>query len=93
MPHAFVEKSIPAGIPFSLFSVMWSRSDIFGLFSINVGPFSSNLVLGGPLFSINLWARRFMVSGRYYVACFIFVHGPLVPPCIRQSQKRKSELR
>jgi hypothetical protein len=46
-------------------------TDVFGL-SINVGPFSSNVVVAGRLFSINLvpeqrmfWARRFMFSVRY----------------------------
>jgi hypothetical protein len=45
----------------------WAR-----LFSINVGPFSSNVVLNGPLFSTNMvpksgcfWAKRFMFSVRY----------------------------
>jgi len=35
------------------FSLIWSSPDV-GLFSINVGPFSSNLVLSGPSFSVNV---------------------------------------
>jgi hypothetical protein len=33
---------------------MWSRPDVLGLFSINVVSFSRNVVLSGPLFSINV---------------------------------------
>jgi hypothetical protein len=43
---------------------MWSRPDILGLFSNNVGPFSRNVVLSGPLFSINLVPKTAMLSGR-----------------------------
>jgi hypothetical protein len=54
------------------FALIWSRADVIGLFSNNVGPFSRNVVPSGPLFSINLvpkqrcfWAEPFMFSGRY----------------------------
>ena len=55
-----------------LFSLMWSRADILGLFSIMWAHSHVNVVLSGPLFSINVvrksrcfWARRFMFSVRY----------------------------
>jgi len=51
---------------------MWSRSDVFRLFSINVGPFSSNVVLSGPLFSSNLVPKQRMFLGQA-----IYVLGPL----------------
>jgi hypothetical protein len=48
------------------------RPMFLGLFSNSVVSFSSNLVLSGRLFSINVvrksgcfWARRFMFSVRY----------------------------
>jgi hypothetical protein len=41
-----------------LFSLMWFRSDIIGLFSNNVVSFSRNVVLGELLFSINLVPKR-----------------------------------
>jgi hypothetical protein len=44
----------PIGTPPSSFSLMWSRPDVIGLFSINVVSFSRNVVLSGPLFSINV---------------------------------------
>jgi hypothetical protein len=43
---------------------MWSRSDILGLFSINVGSFSLNLVPSVSLFSINLVRELARLSGR-----------------------------
>ena len=42
------------GIPLQLFALIWSSSDVLGLFSINVVSFSRNVVLRGRLFSINL---------------------------------------
>jgi hypothetical protein len=51
---------------------MWSRSDVFGLFSNDVGPFSSNVVPGGRLFSINLVPEQRMFLGQA-----IYVLGPL----------------
>jgi hypothetical protein len=44
---------------------MCFSADILGLFSINVGPFSPNVVLRHPLFSINLVPKQRMFSGRY----------------------------
>ena len=38
----------------SPFSLMWSSPDVVGLFSNNVVSFSSNVVLRGPLFSLNV---------------------------------------
>jgi hypothetical protein len=37
-----------------LFALMWFSADVIGLFSINVVPFSRNVVLSGPLFSANV---------------------------------------
>jgi hypothetical protein len=51
---------------------MWSRSDVFGLFANNVGPFSSNVVPGGRLFSINLVPKQ-----RMFLRQAIYVLGPL----------------
>jgi hypothetical protein len=51
---------------------MWSSADILGLFSLNVGSFSRNVVLSSPSFSLNVvrdgrcfQARAFIFSGRY----------------------------
>jgi hypothetical protein len=49
-----------------------TRLKVFGLFSNNVGPFSSNVVLGGRLFSINLVPEQRMFLGQA-----IYVLGPL----------------
>src|SRR5271165_4296781 len=43
---------------------MWSSPDVVGLFSNNVVSFSSNVVLRGPLFSINLVSKPRMLSVR-----------------------------
>src|SRR5208283_1227969 len=43
---------------------MWSRADVIGLFSNNVVSFSSNVVLRGLLFSINLVSKPRMLSVR-----------------------------
>jgi hypothetical protein len=51
---------------------MWSSSDVVGLFLNNVGPFSSNVVPGGRLFSINLVPEQPMFLGQA-----IYVLGPL----------------
>jgi hypothetical protein len=42
---------------------MWAGRDVFGPLSANVGPFSMNAVLNGPLFSINLVPKARMFSG------------------------------
>src|SRR4051794_11070371 len=44
------------------FSVIWSRSDVIGLFSINAVSFSPNVVLRAPLFSPNSVWKRAMLS-------------------------------
>jgi hypothetical protein len=50
-----------------LSSLMWSGPDVLGLFSLNVGsnvgPFSLNLVLSGPLFSLNVVPKPTDVMG------------------------------
>ena len=43
---------------------MWSSPDVVGLFSNNVVSFSSNVVLRGLLFSINLVSKPRMLSVR-----------------------------
>ena len=65
----------------SLFSIMWAGADIFELFSINVGPFSSNVSRKTPLFSINLGrsrrcfrARALMFSSRYSSSIHLQLH-------------------
>ena len=50
--------------PITLFSLMWSRADVIGLFSINVVSFSRNVVLKAPLFSLNLVPKTPMLSVR-----------------------------
>src|ERR1700720_533937 len=58
---------------------MWSRLDILGLFSINVVPFSRNVVvLSGPWFSLNLGPEQRMFLGQA-----IYVLGPLHLVCKR----------
>ena len=56
---------------------MWSRSDVFGLFANNVGPFSSNVVPGGRLFSINLVPEQPMFLGQaiYVLGLLQLAHG------------------
>jgi hypothetical protein len=55
-----------------LFALMWSSPDVIGLFPNNVGPFSRNVVLSGPSFSINLVQKLRMFLGQA-----IYVLGPL----------------
>ena len=43
---------------------MWSSPDVVGLFSLNVVSFSSNVVLRGLLFSLNLVSKPAMFSVR-----------------------------
>jgi hypothetical protein len=43
---------------------MWSRADVFGLFSNNVVSFSRNVVLGELLFSLNSVPKPRMLSVR-----------------------------
>ncbi len=51
---------------------LWFPTDVFGLFSNNVGPFLRNLVLSGPLFSANVVRKWAMLLGQA-----IYVLGPL----------------
>jgi hypothetical protein len=51
---------------------LWFPTDVFGLFSNNVGPFLRNLVLSGPLFSANVVWKWAMFLGQA-----IYVLGPL----------------
>jgi hypothetical protein len=51
---------------------MWFLADVIGLFSINLGSFSFNLIPGTLIFSVNLVLKNgcnrflcFMLSGRY----------------------------
>jgi hypothetical protein len=55
---------------------MWVGADVFGLFSNNVGPFSSNVVSSGPLFSINLIPKPRMFLGQ---AIYVLRSLNLVP--------------
>ena len=50
-------------IPLKLFALMWSRPDILGLFSINEGPFSPNVVLIAR-YSQSMWPTNADVFGR-----------------------------
>jgi hypothetical protein len=43
---------------------MWSSPDVIGLFSNNVVSFSRNVVLSGPLFSLNLVLKSRILSVR-----------------------------
>jgi hypothetical protein len=55
---------------------MWSSPDVIGLFSINVVSFSSNVVLRGLLFSINLVSKPRMLSVRGdYVLSSLHLEG------------------
>lgn len=47
---------------------MWSRSDVLGLFSNNVGPFSSNVVLS-TRYSQGMWSGK---SGCFLARVFTF---------------------
>ena len=47
--------------PFS-FSMRWFLTDVLGLFSIIVVPFSRNVVLNARIFSINLVPKQRMLS-------------------------------
>ena len=51
---------------------MCSSPDVLGLFSNNLVPFSGNVVLTGPLFSINVVREWAMFLGQA-----IYVLGPL----------------
>jgi hypothetical protein len=51
---------------------MWFLTDILGLFSNNVGPFSRNVVPSGPLFSSIVGLKWAMFLGQP-----IYVLGPL----------------
>jgi hypothetical protein len=55
---------LAAEIPPRPFALMWSSPDVVGLFSINVVSFSRNVVLSGPLFSLNVVWKRAMLSVR-----------------------------
>ena len=50
----------------------WFLADVLGLFSINVGPFSRNVVPSDRIFSINLVPKHRMFS-----VPVIYVLGPL----------------
>ena len=50
----------------------WFLADVLGLFSINVGPFSRNVVPSDRIFSINLVPKQRMFS-----VPVIYVLGPL----------------
>jgi hypothetical protein len=52
---------------------MWALSDVVGLFSINLGPFSRNVGRSHPTFSANLGRKQQMLSGRS-----VYVLGSLV---------------
>jgi hypothetical protein len=69
---AFFPRFLGNRTPLLLFSVMWSRADILGLFSNNVVSFSRNLVLKSLLFSINVVRKWAMFLGQA-----IYVLGPL----------------
>jgi hypothetical protein len=43
---------------------LWFLADVIRLFPNNVDPFSSNVVLGGALFSINLVPKQRMFLGQ-----------------------------
>ena len=45
-----------------LFALLWSSPDVIGLFSNNVVSFSPNVVLRGPLFSLNSVSKLRMLS-------------------------------
>ena len=56
----------PAAVSYS--HLMWSSPDILGLFSNNVVSFSRNVVLSGPIFSINVvWKPRMLSVRAVYV--------------------------
>ena len=59
---------------------MWFLADVIGLFSVNVGSFSLNLVPDARIFSTNVVPKngcnrvlRFMLSGRYRYKSFISI--------------------
>ena len=56
--------TVAVGIPFQVFSLMWSSPDVIGLFSNNVVSFSSNVVLRDHLFSLNSVSKPRMFSIR-----------------------------
>jgi hypothetical protein len=60
---------------------MWSRADVFGLFSNNVVSFSRNVVLRGASFSLNLVLKPRMLSvpADYVLGSLQLVN--LVPIC------------
>jgi hypothetical protein len=50
----------------------WFLADVLGLFSMNVGLFSQNVVLTAQIFSVNLVLKTWMFS-----VPAIYVLGPL----------------
>jgi hypothetical protein len=71
---------LAAGIPLSLFALMWSRANVIGLFSNNVVSFSRNVVLRDYLFSVNVVRKSRMLSVRaVYVLSSLQVGTVLKP--------------
>jgi hypothetical protein len=70
----------PSGLPrhHGCSRLMWFLADVIGPLSVNVVPFSNNVVPGARIFSVNLIRKcgcnrflRFMLSGRYKYPLFI----------------------
>jgi hypothetical protein len=79
---AFFPRFLGNRTPLLLFSVMWSRADILGLFSNNVVSFSRNLVLKSLLFSINVVRKWAMFLGQaIYVLGPVQYGRPALAPC------------